>query len=125
MKDGANIGDYRAPWWLPGGHAQTIWPVTHKGAPPTYRRERWDMPDGDFIDLDWLPTDGADAALMVLFHGLKGSSHLHYAHALMRATARPGWRGVGVGFRGCSGMPNRLAPVYHSGDSAEIDWILH
>jgi predicted alpha/beta-fold hydrolase len=45
---------YRAPAWLPGGHAQTIWPVLRKPAPPPYRRERWETPDGDFIDVDWL-----------------------------------------------------------------------
>ncbi len=124
MKDRANIGDYRAPWWLPGRHAQTIWPVTHKGPLPPYRRERWDTPDGDFIDLDWLGTGSASSALVVLFHGLEGSSHSHYARALMGATARRDWRGVVVNFRGCSGVPNRLARAYHSGDSAEIDWIL-
>lgn len=124
MKDGIDLGDYRAPWWLPGGHAQTIWPITHAQALPAYRRERWDTPDSDFVDLDWLPTAKADAALVVLFHGLEGSSHSHYARALMAATARRGWRGVVVNFRGCSGMPNRLARAYHSGDSAEIDWIL-
>ena len=66
MKDGIDLGDYRAPWWLPGGHAQTIWPITHAQALPAYRRERWDTPDGDCVDLDWLPTAKADAALVVL-----------------------------------------------------------
>ncbi|NMG36759.1 hydrolase [Azoarcus sp. TTM-91] len=116
-------GDYRAPWWLPGPHLQTIWPLTRKGIAPPYRRERWNTPDGDFIDLDWL--DGpADAPLVVLFHGLEGSSQSHYAIGLMRALAAQGWRGVIPHFRGCSGEPNRLARAYHSGDSEEIDWIL-
>ena len=63
-----------------------------KGAPPRYRRERWDTPDGDFIDLDWhtSPT-AAGAPLVVLFHGLEGSSRSHYACALMRALAAVGW----------------------------------
>ncbi|MBI4989914.1 MAG: hydrolase [Rhodocyclales bacterium] len=116
---------YRAPVWLPGGHAQTIWPVLRKGAPPPYRRERWDTPDGDFIDIDWLESEqAADAPLVVLFHGLEGSSASHYAGALMRALARRGWAGAVPHFRGCSGEPNRLPRAYHSGDSAEIDWIL-
>lgn len=116
---------YRAPAWLPGGHAQTIWPILRKGAPPAYRRERWDTPDGDFIDVDWLATpEEAGAPLVVLFHGLEGSSASHYAAALMQALARRGWGGAVPHFRGCSGEPNRLPRAYHSGDSAEIDWIL-
>ncbi len=118
---------YHAPWWLPGGHLQTIWPLTRKDAVPAYRRERWDTPDGDFIDLDWLADDGAPAAdrpLVVLFHGLEGSSRSHYARSLMQAVRARGWRGVVPHFRGCSGEANRLARAYHSGDSAEIDWIL-
>jgi predicted alpha/beta-fold hydrolase len=62
--------------------------------------------------------------LLVLFHGLEGSSRSHYARALMHAVQRQGWRGAVVHFRGCSNEPNRLPRAYHSGDSAEIDWIL-
>ncbi|HRP96881.1 MAG TPA: alpha/beta fold hydrolase, partial [Rhodocyclaceae bacterium] len=116
---------YRAPWWLRGGHAQTIVPLARAGALPTYRRERVDTPDGDFIDLDWLAGPSAPGApLVVLFHGLEGSSRSHYARSLMRAVARRGWRGVVPHFRGCSGVPNRLPRAYHSGDSDEIDWIV-
>lgn len=118
---------YRAPWWLPGPHLQTIWPLARKGAAVRYHRERWDAPDGDFIDLDWTaaPTPQPDdRPLVVLFHGLEGSSQSHYARALMRAVHAAGWLGVVPHFRGCSGEPNRLARAYHSGDSEEIDWIL-
>ena len=61
---------------------------------------------------------------MVLFHGLEGSSQSHYALALMAEVASRGWRGVVVHFRGCGGELNRLPRAYHSGDSAEIDWVL-
>jgi len=121
----AAMNPYRAPSWLPGGHAQTIWPVLRRDAPPSYRRERWETPDGDFIDVDWLDAvQEVDAPLVVLFHGLEGSSASHYAGALMRALAQRGWAGAVPHFRGCSGEPNRLPRAYHSGDSAEIDWIL-
>lgn len=98
-----------------------------------YRRERWDTPDGDFIDVDWVAPEAHSAAdiepdatrpLLVLFHGLEGSSTSHYAHALMAYVRDIGWRGAVVHFRGCSGEANRLARAYHSGDSEEIDWIL-
>ncbi len=118
-----NAPTYRAPAWLPGGHAQTIWPLLIKGPLPPYRRQRWETPDGDFVDLDWV--DGEPGApCIALFHGLEGSSRSHYARRLMRATSRRGWHGVVIHFRGCSGEANRLARAYHSGDSAEIDWIL-
>ncbi len=114
---------YRAPRWLPGGHAQTIWPLLRKGAPPDFRRERWATPDGDFIDLDWLP-ERPGAPLVVIFHGLEGSSRSPYARSLMRQLAALGWNGVVPHFRGCSGEPNLLPRAYHSGDADEIDWIL-
>lgn len=118
-----------APAWLPGGHAQTIYPLLIKPAPHAYRRERWETPDADFIDLDWNESAPAalqnpKAPLVVLFHGLEGSSSSHYALALMRTLTTLGWGGVVVHFRGCSGEPNRLPRAYHSGDSDEIDWIL-
>lgn len=115
---------YRAPAWLPGGHAQTIYPFLAIPRPRIgYRRERWETPDGDFIDLDWVDGD-AGAPLVVLFHGLEGCSRSHYALALMHAVRARGWRGVVPHFRGCSGELNRLPRAYHSGDSEEIDWIL-
>ena len=52
MPTGGLVGPYQAPHWLPGAHAQTIWPLLIKGPLPSYRRERWETPDGDFIDLD-------------------------------------------------------------------------
>jgi len=114
---------YRAPRWLPGGHAQTIYPLFIKGPLPPYRRERWDTPDGDFVDLDWI--DGPPGSpLVVLFHGLEGSSHSHYAREIMHAVAARGLCGVIPHFRGCSGEMNRLPRAYHSGDYLEIDWIL-
>jgi predicted alpha/beta-fold hydrolase len=114
---------YRAPKWLPGGHVQTIYPLLIKAPPPPYRRERWETPDGDFIDLDWVDGNAAQP-LLLLFHGLEGSSSSHYATALMAAVKARGWTGVVSHFRGCSGEPNRLPRAYHSGDSDEVDWVL-
>jgi uncharacterized protein len=116
---------YRAPWWLPGGHVQTIyarWLARHFTV--SYRRERWETPDNDFIDLDWLDDSPDSAKLIVLFHGLEGYSQSHYALSLMAVAAQQGWRGVVPHFRGCSGEANRLIRSYHSGDSREIDWVL-
>ncbi len=116
---------YTAPRWLPGGHLQTIYAYALRQTINfSYRRERWETPDGDFIDLDWLDPSPESSTLVVLFHGLEGSSRGHYAICVMNELKRRGMRGVVVHFRGCSGEVNRLARAYHSGDSPEIDWIL-
>jgi len=116
--------NYTAPRWLPGGHLQTIYPAKCIATPPiSYRRERWNTADGDFIDIDFI--DGQPAKpFVVLFHGLEGSSGSHYAKSLMRYIATLGWSGAVPHFRGCSGELNRAPRFYHSGDSQEIDWIL-
>ena len=94
---------YHAPKWLPGGHAQTIYPLLIKPRPLPYRRERWETPDRDFIDLDWnhdAGSAGDEVPLLILFHGLEGNSNSHYALALMHRLTAAGWRGVVVHFRG-------------------------
>jgi uncharacterized protein len=125
---------YIAPWWLPGGHLQTIWPALHgrhtasKDAPPLgYRRERWPTPDGDFIDVDWRDASvntASNTPLLVLFHGLEGSSQSHYAQAFAHCAHRCGLAFAVPHFRGCSGEINLAPRAYHSGDFEEIDWIL-
>lgn len=120
----AHAEPYQAPWWLPGGHLQTIYASRFTHTPEiNYRRERWELDDGDFIDTDWIDGD-AQAPLLVLFHGLEGSAQSPYALSLMAALQARGWRGVVIHFRGCSGEPNRLPRAYHAGDSAEIDNLL-
>lgn len=115
---------YRPPWWLPDPHSQTLWPLLQAPALPALRRERRDTPDGDFIELDWLAGGADSAPLLLVFHGLEGSSRSPYARVLLQAAAQRGWRAVVAHFRGCGGNPNRLARAYHAGDSAEIDWIV-
>ena len=134
--------NYVAPWWLPGGNLQTMWPALWSrrvfGPHPVYRRERWDTPDGDFIDVDFLDTSaggastggarttpgGAGASLLVLFHGLEGSSRSHYSEAFADFAQEKGMNFAVPHFRGCSGELNRGPRAYHSGDHEEIGWIL-
>ena len=135
---------YRAPWWLPGGNLQTIYAA--KGLrslgdkPPVWQRQRWETPDNDFVDVDWLVPLAAianqvdnkksldqkakDTPLLVFFHGLEGSSASHYAIAFAQEAQRIGWQMAVPHFRGCSGEINRAPRAYHSGDYQEIDWIL-
>lgn len=121
--------DYAAPWWLPGGNAQTLWAALfarrHAGQAPRWRRQRWNTPDGDFIDVDETThATAGDAPLLVLFHGLEGSSASQYAIAFADFAARQGLRLAVPHFRGCSGELNLAPRAYHSGDFQEIDWML-
>jgi predicted alpha/beta-fold hydrolase len=120
--------NYTAPRWLPGGNLQTIWSALFArrqgGVPPRFRRERWDTPDGDFIDVDWLDAPARENTLLVLFHGLEGSSQSHYAQAFADFARQRGLAFAVPHFRGCSGEINRAPRAYHSGDYHEIDWIL-
>ncbi|HET7402102.1 MAG TPA: hydrolase [Usitatibacter sp.] len=115
---------YVAPRWLRNPHLQTVYGSIVAAAPhPRLRRERWETPDGDFVDVDFL--DGpAGSPWVQLFHGLEGSSRSPYARMLMAHAARRGWRGAVLNFRGCSGELNRLPRAYHSGDSDEAEWVL-
>jgi len=121
---------YIAPRWLPGGNLQTIWPALYSrrvfGPHPHYTRERWATPDADFVDVDWLVREADTPAktLLVLFHGLEGSSRSHYAEAFADYAQSQGMAFAVPHFRGCSGELNKAPRAYHSGDYEEIDWVL-
>ena len=120
---------YIAPAWLPGGNLQTIWPALYArrvfGSRPEYQRERWTTPDTDFVDVDWLvAAPQSPQTLLVLFHGLEGSSRSHYAEAFADFARERGMAYAVPHFRGCSGELNQGPRAYHSGDYEEIGWIL-
>ncbi|HEU0013987.1 MAG TPA: alpha/beta fold hydrolase [Longimicrobium sp.] len=120
---------YRPAWWLPGAHAQTVGVrLIPRGRGVSYRRERIDTPDGDFLDLDFATVDGApageDAPLCVVVHGLEGSSGSSYVLETCRALARRGIRAVAMNYRSCSGEPNRAARLYHAGETGDLAHVL-
>ncbi len=100
-----------------------MYPSLRPPRPIALRRERWDTPDGDFIDVDFAG-DPAAKRLLVLFHGLEGGSDSHYARAIGAHAAAAEFRVAMPHWRGCSGESNKKARAYHSGDSEEVDWIL-
>jgi predicted alpha/beta-fold hydrolase len=124
--DARDAAALRAPRWLPGGNLQTIWPVLCSRRPPEmrWRRERWDTPDGDFVDVDFVDAADAAAPLLVLLHGLEGSSQSHYARSFAHWAHTHGWRYAVPHWRGCSGELNRAPRAYHSGDHEEVEWLL-
>jgi predicted alpha/beta-fold hydrolase len=124
------VNSYRSPWWLPGGHLQTIWPALYakrfSNSPVNWRRERWTTPDQDFVDVDFCEAAASNSAkpLLVLFHGLEGSSSSHYAEAFADWAVQNKCDLAIPHFRGCSGTLNTAPRAYHSGDHAEIDFFL-
>ena len=87
-------------------------------------RERWTTPDGDFIDVDKQMASSKKRPLLVLFHGLEGSSDSHYAQAFADWAHEHDVQLAIPHFRGCSGQINLSPRAYHSGDHEEIDWVL-
>ena len=117
---------FQPAWWIANAHAQTLFPtLTRRLISPIDRNERFELPDGDFVDLAWAINGLADnTPLVVLLHGLGGDAHSRYVAGFLHAVNRAGWRGVVMQFRGASDEPNRLPRAYHSGDTADLDCLL-
>ena len=114
--------DFTPAWWLPGPHPQTVWPaLIRRTRPVALTRERLELPDGDFIDIDWT---GETGPIVVILHGLQGSSRSPHVQGLLAALARRGWRSAVMHFRGCSGEPNRLPRTYHSGETGDLGYVV-
>lgn len=108
--------------WLPGPHAQTLWAGVIRRRPRVgLRRERVELPDGDFVDLDWTTGDGGPIVLIV--HGLEGSSRSRYAAGLLAAVHARRWRGTVLHLRGCSGEPNRRPQRYHACATEDLEYV--
>jgi len=114
------VRSFKPAWWLPSAHLQTVWPTLMRRKPVVaLRRERWELPDGDFLDLDWTPADSGP--IVIVLHGLEGSASSPYARGILHTIDAWGWRGLLMHFRGCSGEPNRLPRTYHSGETSDLD----
>ena len=113
-----DLPPYRPPVWLRSGHLQTVLPTLFRRVDGVaYRRERLELADGDFVDLDWAG-DGADVA--VVAHGVEASADRAYGRGMARELGRRGWAVCGWNLRGCSGEPNRLLRTYHSGMTEDL-----
>jgi len=103
---------------------QTIWGPLFRRGRIRSRRERIATSDGDFVDLDWADEAPLGSPLVLVLHGLEGSSQSHYAVGLMRQAVARGWRAVTLNFRSCSGELNRRLPFYHSGHTDDLDEVV-
>jgi hypothetical protein len=121
-----------AAWWARNAHFQTaLGRLGRRRAQVAWRREVLTTPDDDDLVLDHL--DGPPSAPRVLLlHGLEGSSNSVYMLGLARLVARAGWQGTALNFRSCARdpkrlsrcLPNRQPRLYHSGDTADLDFVV-
>lgn len=103
---------------------QTILPVLTKVAKADLHRQRLELPDGDFIDLDWQDTPQLGQPIVLIIHGLEGSAESHYARRLLIACKQQQICALVHHHRSCSGERNRLARSYHSGDTDDLQFSL-
>lgn len=116
---------FRQASWLPGSHFQTVLgKFIRPRFDPGLIRERWETKDGDFIDLDFGPNPAPQSPLVVILHGLEGSTRRAYMRMAMAELLARGVQPVGMNFRSCSGEPNRRPRFYHSGDTEDLASVL-
>ena len=116
---------YKAPFWLPDGHSQSIYPSLFRKVPLTHSHsERLELPDGDFLDVDWHLRNGElhERPLLIVSHGLEGDSRRHYITGLIRSF--PEFHALAWNYRSCSGDPNRNLRFYHSGATDDLDFVI-
>ncbi len=114
---------YKAPYYLFNGHIETIYPFLFRRVKnPAYERERIHLPDGDFLDLDWLKQ--GNQRLLILCHGLEGSSSSQYMKGMANMAYAKGWDVLAVNFRSCSGEPNHKVRMYHHGEITDLEYII-
>jgi uncharacterized protein len=107
--------------WIRGPHAQSVMSsVGRRVARFESTLQRVELSDGDFVDVERFAGARPDAPLLVICHGLEGSSRATYVRGLVGEAAVLGFACAAVNFRGCSGVPNRLPRLYHSGVSDDL-----
>lgn len=112
--------------WLGGRHRMTIAPalLRLKGG-PEYTRTRIHTPDGDFLDLDFaFAVPKKSKQLVIIQHGLEGSSQAKYVRGMARAFLKQGWDALAWNFRGCSGSMNQQPRTYHSGFTEDLQVVI-
>ncbi len=113
---------YSPAWWIPGGHLQTLWgKFFRRQAPAPTRVERWDTPDGDFLEIHRIDS-GRETPRALLLHGLEGTVRSHYAQGLLNEAARRGWGADLLIFRSCGSEPNKARRFYHSGETSDLSF---
>jgi len=107
-------------WLFRNAHISTIYAsLIRRWIPQVkFQRERLELADGDFLDLDW--SKKGSKKLVIVLAGLEGKSHSMYARSSIKHFNDQGWDALGLNYRGCSGEPNRLLRGYHMGASEDV-----
>ncbi len=114
---------FRPNLFIRNRHFQTLFANSVQSGPKvTYRRQRIDTPDGDFLDLDWSET--SSDSLLILGHGLIGSSTKWYMKMFSAAANRSGLDALAMNFRSCSGEPNRKKTFYHCAATWDVNTVV-
>ncbi len=116
---------YQPSWWLPNPHARTLWGRFARRVPPVAtRRERWETPDGDVLEVVRLDAPTPAAPHLILLHGLEGTAQSHYARGALAEAQRRGWGADLLLFRSCGSMPNLTRRFYHSGETGDLEMVV-
>ncbi len=117
--------DYRPPLHFRNGHLSTIYSGLFRRIDGLgQKRERLELPDGDFMDLDWSFAKSKSHKVVILLHGLEGNAQRPYITGAAKAFNKAGTDACAVNFRGCSGETNRLFRSYHSGATEDLDAVV-
>ncbi|MFN0215411.1 MAG: YheT family hydrolase [Saprospiraceae bacterium] len=114
------------PFWQRGGHLQTLLPGLFRRVKGVdFQRERIETPDHDFLDLDWLHSPEPNRSLVLITHGLEGSSQAQYCQGTAKLFVQNGWDALAWNCRSCSGEMNRAFRMYHHGDTEDISTVVN
>ncbi len=117
------VSRFQPPLYLRNGHLQSVLPtLLPRRFLVAFTRERLELEDGDFVDLDWA-TSGRDR-LAIISHGLEGSSRDDCVRGMATRLQRAGWDVLAWNFRGCGLEPNRLVRSYHSGETGDLGTVI-
>lgn len=116
---------FKPPILQYNGHWQSIYPSLFRKVDFDYaKRERLELPDGDFLDLDWSVPERKSDKLVIITHGLEGDSGRHYVTGMAKIFSANGYDALGWNCRSCGGELNRLVRFYHHGDANDLRTVI-
>ena len=117
------MSDFNPSFPLKNGHLSTIWPTLFRKDHFEFQRKRITLKDGDFLDLDW--SYNGNSKLLIIGHGLEGSSLSSYVIGLTKNAINHNFDILAINWRGCSGEPNHKFESYHTGKSSDLKEVIH
>jgi len=116
---------YDPPLFFKSGHLSTIYSgLVRKVADVEQIRIRITLPDSDFLDTDWSYASSPSQKLVIIIHGLEGSSKRAYIKGSAKVLTQSGYDVCAINLRGCSGTANKLFRSYHSGATEDLQAVI-